>query len=101
MRPITDSYYGDACFIQVVDLDMLLTIQVLPMEEREKMYRERAQDRAQRAQDQYELNHNVAVKTNTQRKARAFSPPVVPRTTNSFLVSTAKVRSRVYEACTQ
>lgn len=75
---------------------MLLVFQVLPMEEREGMYRERAKERAQRAQDQYELDRKLAVRTDKQRNlSNTSSASVVPRTTHSFLVKTARVRARL------
>lgn len=65
------------------------------MEERENMYRERAQERAQRAQDQAALDRNLAVRADKQRKFITSSTPVVPRSTHSFLLKTARVRARL------
>lgn len=77
-----------------LDLYVLPDFQIMPMEERENMYRERAQERAQRAQDQAVLDRNLAVRTDRQRKCSTSSAPVVPRSTHSFLVKMARVRAR-------
>lgn len=59
------------------------------------MYRERAQERTQRAQNQAALDRNAALKTDKKTKCNTSSAPVVPRTTHSFLVKTARVRARL------
>lgn len=65
------------------------------MEEREKMYRERARERTQRAENQGALDRNLAVRTDKKIKCNTSSAAVIPRTTHSFLVKTARVRARL------
>lgn len=71
--------------------------QVLPMEERQKMYTKRAQERAQREKDKTDLARQLAEDVERRRNQKAFSAsvPVAPRTTHSFLIKTAQTQAKL------
>ncbi|CAM9297218.1 unnamed protein product [Ascophyllum nodosum] len=72
----------------------------LPMEEREKMYRERAKERAQRERQRVDAARQLEEKERHRRREKAFAArvPVAPRTTHSFLLKTAQVQARINQA---
>lgn len=67
------------------------------MEERAKTYRRRAQERARKERENTAAARQRKEEANTRKKERAFSAsvPVIPRTTHSFLIRTAQVRSKL------
>ena len=70
------------------------------MEEREKMYRERAKERAQRERQRVDAARQLEEKERHRRREKAFAArvPVAPRTTHSFLLKTAQVQARINQA---
>ncbi|CAM9139862.1 unnamed protein product [Ectocarpus sp. 13 AM-2016] len=68
--------------------------QVLPMEERENVYRQRAKERARRKQDK-SLTEEIRQRPRRKKVPLAATVPVVPRSTNSFSLKTAHVRARL------
>ncbi|CAM9129448.1 unnamed protein product [Ectocarpus fasciculatus] len=68
--------------------------QVLPMEERENVYRQRAKERARREQEK-PLSEEIKQRPRRKNVPLAATVPVVPRSTNSFSLKTAHVRARL------
>lgn len=72
-------------------------LQVLPMEEREKVYRQRAQLRAKREKDKsYWASQRLEEETKRKKEKAAIpaQAPVIPRTTQKCLTKKAQVQAR-------
>lgn len=70
------------------------------MEERERTYKIRANERARRKQDKLEAGQRLEEEETRRRREKAFAAPVpvAPRTTRSSLLKTAQVQARLDEA---
>lgn len=67
------------------------------MEERAETYRKRAQDRARREREGAAAARQCVEEASRRKREKAFSAsvPEIPRTTRSFLIKTAQVRSKL------
>lgn len=70
------------------------------MEQRQKAYKTRANERAQRKQDKLEAGRRLEEEETQKRKKNTFAAPVpiALRPTRSFLLKTAQVQARLDQA---